>query len=107
MEPSGKFPNLNFNKERPISKGRATFKGSFFIFWHFGIGFTLKDCQYCANSCRKAKEVNKWILMKCRKHGIIELLLILLVCMWVLLIRSKLMKPCFLSVKGGRRLVEA
>lgn len=38
MEPSGKFPNLNFNKERPISKGRATFKGSFFYllaFWYW------------------------------------------------------------------------
>lgn len=27
------------------------------------------DGRYCVNSWRKAKEVNKWILLKYRKHG--------------------------------------
>lgn len=30
-----------------------------FVSWPFGIGFTLKNGQYCVNSWRRAKEVDK------------------------------------------------
>lgn len=61
-------PNGNFNKVWQVSKGRATLKCSFFLFWHFVIGFALMDGRCCVNSFRKAKEVNKWIALKYRKH---------------------------------------
>lgn len=108
-------PNGNFNKVWQVSKGRATLKCSFFLFWHFVIGFALMDGRCRVNSFRKAKEVNKWIALKYRKHGcgfpcphITIWPFVDGVCVSLGVIdQVKRNESQLFALKGGRRLVEA